>query len=130
MTINGGHFSDLITDNPVKIGYQIVGGVDHHCYVQTTRDDQITCRMGRDYTRKPGEAELIVFASTSEEATIAPGLHKYFNFIDSDALATISSMTQSFDTSLNVHKITFTGTGISTANTNSNVDVLIGGIAQ
>jgi hypothetical protein len=36
VTIDGWEFSDLITDNPVKIGYQVIGGVDHHCYVQST----------------------------------------------------------------------------------------------
>ena len=33
VTIEGGVFSDLITDNPVKIGYEYLSGVDHYCYV-------------------------------------------------------------------------------------------------
>ena len=33
VTITGSHFSDVITDNPVKIDYKWVGGVNHYCYV-------------------------------------------------------------------------------------------------
>ena len=36
ITITGGHFSDLKTDNPVKIGYDYLNGVDHYCYVEST----------------------------------------------------------------------------------------------
>ena len=51
ITITGQHFSDNIQDNPVKINYKWVGGVNHYCYVKTSEDDKITCRMATDYKR-------------------------------------------------------------------------------
>ena len=39
ITITGGHFGTKATDNPVKVG-------DHYCYVITTSDAEITCRIG------------------------------------------------------------------------------------
>ena len=51
VTITGGHFSDNIQDNPVKIDYTWVGGVDHYCYVKETSDNEIKCRMATDYNR-------------------------------------------------------------------------------
>ena len=60
MTIEGGVFSDIITDNPVKIGHDYVSGVNHYCYVQETSkgedpetysDGIIKCRVATDYTR-------------------------------------------------------------------------------
>ena len=39
ITITGGHFSDKITDNPVKIDYEWVKGVDHYCYVKSSSDN-------------------------------------------------------------------------------------------
>jgi hypothetical protein len=40
VTITGKHFGTVATDNPVKIG-------DNYCYVETTADTQITCRVGK-----------------------------------------------------------------------------------
>ena len=54
MTITGGHFSDNIQDNPVKIGYETVSGVDHYCYVEETSDNEIKCRIASDYNRDSG----------------------------------------------------------------------------
>jgi hypothetical protein len=51
VTITGENFSDIATDNPVKFGYEWVGGVNHYCYVQTTSATEITCRMATDYSR-------------------------------------------------------------------------------
>ena len=36
VTITGGHFSDKITDNPVKVDSEFVRGVDHYCYVKSS----------------------------------------------------------------------------------------------
>ena len=91
VTITGGHFSDVITDNPVKFGYNWVGGVNHYCYVQSSSDSEIVCRMATDYSRSAGDAEVIVFASTSEEATWAPGVDKYFNFLSSEMIPEVTN---------------------------------------
>lgn len=59
VTITGNHFSPLaITDNPVKFG-------KNYCYVETTADTEITCRISDLTTQSAGSAEVIVFARTT-----------------------------------------------------------------
>lgn len=43
VTIQGRHFSDIATDNPVKIGYEYISGTDHYCYVVETSEYEIKC---------------------------------------------------------------------------------------
>ena len=38
LTLTGYHFGNEITDNPVKVG-------DNDCFVETTSDTEITCRI-------------------------------------------------------------------------------------
>jgi hypothetical protein len=89
--------------------------------------------MGTDFTRGYGESELIVFASTSEEATFADGVYKFFYFNDDAALPSLTGLSTNFDTTTNKYSLTFTGSGFKTisspANDETTVDVLIGGIA-
>lgn len=129
VTITGEHFSDSAADNPVKIDYTWVGGVDHYCYVTETSDTEIKCRMATDYNRDAGDAPVIVFAGTSEENTWASGVDENFTFLDTDALPTISSFSQSFDTSTNEYVVTITGTGITDTDV-STVDIYFGGELQ
>ena len=68
VTITGSHFSTNAMENPVKIGYEYISGVIHYCDIIESLDTQIKCRMRLDPERKAGEQELIVFASTYEEA--------------------------------------------------------------
>jgi hypothetical protein len=51
----------VATDNPVKLG-------DNYCYVETTADTEITCRIG-DLSSQSAttDALLLVFARVSEE---------------------------------------------------------------
>jgi hypothetical protein len=49
LTITGGHFSDKITDNPVKVGYEYSSGVNHYCKVISSNDSEIKCRIAEDY---------------------------------------------------------------------------------
>ena len=101
VTITGGHFSDLATDNPVKIGYDYLSGVDHYCYVVSTSQGDnvdaydtegvITCRTAVDYAREPGPTELIVFASTFEEAVCEFG-DCTFTFLEAAELPTITDV--------------------------------------
>jgi hypothetical protein len=129
VTITGEHFSDSAADNPVKIDYTWVGGVDHYCYVTETSDTLIKCRMATDYNRDAGDAPVIVFAGTSEENTWASGVDENFTFLDTDALPTISSFGKSFDTSTNEYVVTITGTGITDTDV-STVDIYFGGELQ
>ena len=126
VTITGGHFSDNIQDNPVQIDYSTVGGVDHYCYVQESSDSEIKCRMATDYNRGSGDAEVIVFASTYEEATYADGVDNMFTFLDEDSLPTIGDYTKEFTSDLK-YQITITGSGMDSETTDS-VDVFIGGV--
>ena len=128
VTITGGHFSENPQDNPVKIDYTWVGGVDHYCYVQETRDDQIKCRMAVDYNRSAGDAPVIVFAGTSEENTWADGVDENFTFMDDSLLPTIDSYTKEFTTD-NEYVVTISGTGITDGDV-STVDVYFGGQLQ
>ena len=123
VTITGGHFSDIPTDNPVKFGYNWVGGVNHYCYVQTSSDSEIVCRMATDHSRTAGDAEVIVFASTSEEATWESGVDKNFNFLPADQLPMVTSFATGFNAD-NTYHMNISGTGITGVDT-----IKIGGIA-
>jgi hypothetical protein len=81
--------------------------------------------MSTDYTRLAGNAEMIVFASTFEEATYADGVNKMFTFLDTDSIPTISTFTVDFTSDL-YYKITITGSSITDTDT-STVDVIFGG---
>jgi len=72
LTITGGHFSEEILYNPVKVGEDI------YCYVIESNDGQIKCRVAhidqfdetdKTLPEKNSEVPLIVFLRTSEEAT-------------------------------------------------------------
>lgn len=41
LTINGAHFGEEATDNPVKVG-------DHYCLIEDTSDSEIKCRITLD----------------------------------------------------------------------------------
>ena len=61
VTITGRHFGTVATDNPVKIG-------NNYCYVLTTMDTEITCRIG-DLSNQSADSSalLLVFARATEE---------------------------------------------------------------
>ena len=61
--------------------------------------------MARDYTRVSGIAELIVFASTYEEATYEDGANEMFTFLGADEIPTLSGYTVEFTTD-NKYKLT------------------------
>lgn len=83
ITIDGGVFSDDPQKNPIKIGYEYTRGVVHYCDIVTTSITQVTCRMRLDYNRPAGEEELILFASTYEEAKCEASTCN-LTFLDSD----------------------------------------------
>jgi hypothetical protein len=53
--------------------------------------------MATDYKRTKGDSEVIVFASTFEEAKFADGLDKMFTFVDTDALPTLTGFSVNFN---------------------------------
>jgi hypothetical protein len=68
VTITGSNFGNVITDNPVQIS--TLGGVGStNCYVQTTNNDTITCRVDTSRVQTPQvTGKLVTFLKTSEEA--------------------------------------------------------------
>ena len=128
ITIDGGHFSDDALQNPIKIGYEYQSGVVHYCNVLESRDDQIKCRMSLDFARPAGPKELIVFASTYEEATCSASTCM-FEFLDTDLLPTVEIVTPSFDATAGKHIITINGYSITDTDVND-LQVYIGGIEQ
>ena len=82
--------------------------------------------MATDYARESGEAELIVFASTYEEATFADGVDPMFTFLDEDSLPIIGDYTVEFTSDLK-YEITITGSGMDSETTDT-VDIFIGGV--
>ena len=85
--------------------------------------------MAPDYTRNHGAADLIVFASTSEEATFADGLFTQFTFVDSADLPTITSMNTGWSDTDLFYTLTIDGADITDADI-STVDVFLGGKEQ
>ena len=114
----------MITDNPVKIGYRWWTYVDNYCYVIRSSDSEIVCRVAKDYTREPGEKEVIVFASTFEEAKSDPD-NRDFTFLDVVDLPIISGVVPEWDDETNEYNIVITGTDI-TDTTIETVEVFIG----
>jgi hypothetical protein len=130
ITIGGATFSDNPQDNPVKVGYKWVGGVNHYCYVKETSETEIKCRIATDYLRaaspdaNSGE-DLIVFASTYEEATFADGLDRKFVFVADDTLPSLTNYAVTFNSDFD-YIITITGTDITDTDVND-VYVYFGG---
>jgi hypothetical protein len=130
MTITGGHFSDKITDNPVKVGYEFSSGVNHYCYVISSSDNEIKCRIAEDYSREAGDQEVIVFASTFEEATHVDFDNKDFTFLPSNSLPTITDVDADFTyANSDKYMLNIQGTGITDSSTDT-VEVYIGGKKQ
>lgn len=130
LTITGAHFSDVITDNPVKVGYEYISGVNHYCYVQESSETQIKCRIAEDYNRVAQDQEVIVFASTFEEATHADPTQRDFTFMGPGLLPTLTSVTPSYTFSTSdKYKLTIVGTQI-TDTTPDTIDVFVGGVQQ
>ena len=84
VTITGGHFGTVSTDNPVKIG-------DNYCLVESTSDAEIKCRVAVDTNTVVSQALIIVFAKTSEEMVCNEAGGCIFDYQAS--LTTVSGMT-------------------------------------
>ena len=120
MTITGGHFGTVATDNPVKIG-------NNYCYVIETADAEITCRIG-DLTTQSAttEALLIVFARTTEEMVCSTGSDCFYEY--AAPVSTATGISSSFDTASNSIHVTVTGSGFGTDT--STTSLLIDDIEQ
>ena len=115
----------MATDNPVKIGYEYISGTDHYCYIVTTSEYEITCRTADDSIREAGETQLIVFASTSEEATCNEAGGCLYSYLPLSDLPTLSSATTSYDEADQVYSIVITGSGMD-AEVAEGIQIIIG----
>lgn len=127
MTITGRHFSDVATDNPVKIGYEYITGTDHYCYVVETSEYEIKCRTATDFDRAADTTQLIVFASTSEEATCNEVNGCEYEYVDVSTLATLTGAVAQYDEDNEVYEIVVSGSGITDTDPND-IQIIIGGI--
>ena len=129
MTITGQHFSDVITDNPVKIGYEYISGTDHYCYVLETSEYEIKCRTAEDWNRVTDTTNVIVFASTSEEAFCNEGGGCEYTYVDVSTLATLTTASASYDEDAETYSILVSGSGITDTDP-SDFQIYIGGKEQ
>ena len=107
LTLTGAHFGTVDTDNPVKVG-------NNYCYVISTADTEITCRIG-DLTVQSAttDAQLIVFARTTEEGVCnVSGSTCLFEYVEPQAA--ITSIACVFDASTNSLTFTVSGSGFGT----------------
>lgn len=114
ITITGVNFSDEPLDNPVKIG-------DHYCFVQTSSPTEITCRTDYLLDQDTGDALLIVFLKTSEEAATESDL--LFTYITPSA--EVTDITTTFDEATFSHHVLVDG-----SNLDETVTMFIDGYAQ
>jgi hypothetical protein len=116
LTLTGKHFGTVATDNPVKVG-------NNYCYVETTADTEITCRIGDLATQTATTTALVlIFARTSEEMqcnTVDDDCS--FSYIDPTATAT--GLNSSFDTASNSIQVTVSGSGFGTDATSTHLIV-------
>lgn len=100
LTIQGENFGNYKTDNPVQLSFSDGLSRSWHCYVQTTGQNEITCRVSRDAFDPRIEADaatMIVFLKTSEEArceecgftftAVLPTVESYAAEFDADSAA-------------------------------------------
>jgi hypothetical protein len=98
LTIGGGVFGDLITDNPVQLSFN--GGLGSiNCYVETTGADEVTCRVDSNGISQANyeACEVVLFLKASEKSTCEGTTCDY---LFTSVLPTISTATQVFDNDL------------------------------
>jgi hypothetical protein len=120
VTITGEHFGTTDTDNPVKIG-------DNYCYVLTTGDTEITCRIG-DLTDQSADANalLLVFARVTEEMVCSTSDDCLFEY--AAPTSTITGILSTIDVATNSLLVEITGSDLGTDA--SKVELYIDDFAQ
>lgn len=93
LTLTGNHFGTVATDNPVKIG-------NNYCYIISTADTEITCRIG-DLTTQSAttEALVIIFARTTEEMLCSATDDCKFEY--AAPTGTVTGISSQYDTASN-----------------------------
>lgn len=117
VTITGRNFSDNKLDNPVKVG-------NNWCYVETTSATEIVCRVGETGETVESSAVVLAFLRTSEEAALADGVSKVWEFVP--PVATVTALTAAFDEATNTQVLTLSGTAMGT--TPEDIDLRVDGV--
>ena len=161
ITLYGNNFVNdtaRMGENVVKIGHTMGSLIDQYCYVEEIKsgvrtssmgthpivgslsfNSWLKCRVATDYARTPHLAEMILFASTFEEAVsnninteFDPLADHFYEFVDATLLPTLSTVSLAFDWLLvpnPCYVLTITGTGITDDITTFDT-VKIGGLKQ
>jgi hypothetical protein len=129
VTITGGPFSDKITDNLVKIGYEYITGTNHYCVVEEMSTTELKCRQTVDFGRTTGTTSLIAFAATYEEAACNVAGGCGFEFLDIATMPTLNSVSTEWDQATETHRITVLGTDFDPSD-QANCAIKIGGVKQ
>jgi len=123
LTITGSNFSKEKLDNPVKVG-------NYWCFVETSSETQITCRVSSTTETTASQANVLVFLRTQEEAKLKKvGDVAIPNIFSLNApKASVTALTGAFDATTNTEVLTLTGTGFGTDTTK--IELLIDGTKQ
>jgi hypothetical protein len=128
LTITGTNFSPVASDMAVKVG-------DAYCRVLSVNADgtEITCRIlptGYAVT-DAGSVDLIVFLAASFEATCNDGndASSACKFTYEAPIASITTLTPSFDATSNTLIMTMVGSGFTSGDISS-VSLVIDGVTQ
>jgi hypothetical protein len=90
LTLTGGPFSLDLKDMIVKVGYKWWEGIDHYCYVLSSTETELTCRLPLDLNREAKTYEVIAFDSTYEEANCEMNNMCKFEFLAADTLPEVT----------------------------------------
>ena len=133
LTVTGGPFSLDNGENFVKVGYKWWEEIDHYCYVISSTETEVTCRLPLDLNREVKSYDVIAFAATYEESNceILDADDKfdcYFTFLAADTLPVVTgSASAVFDTDIGEYSIIITGTGFTDAA--EDIEVMLAGTA-
>jgi hypothetical protein len=129
LTIKGSNFGSVKTDNPVQLSTDGgVGSID--CFVQTTKADEITCRVDTNINPKKNDvkAEMIVFLKTSEESTCDEV--NVCNWKYTDTLPEVTEMSIEFDDTAEKWQVKVVGTALrDSAESGTTSDLQINGMS-
>ena len=113
LTITGGPFTDQLNETIVKVGFYWWDGIDNYCYLLTTSENQVTCRLPLDLNRQAKEYEVIAYSSTYEEANCETGDKCLFTFIAPSSLPNVTGFTTKWDETTSKWTIEISGTGFT-----------------
>lgn len=123
ITVQGGPFTEDLDDTIIKVGTNWWDGFNQQCYILTTSENEVTCRLPLDLNRQAKEYELLAISSTYEEANCEFN-DCLFTFIAATDLPEITAFETKFDSTSSEYQILIDGSGFS-IDTTDRVDFLL-----